>query len=67
MCVWHWFMLPSKLRHDVLAVYRAGQEEDKRPSPEYLAAAKAAVDWIAALERQRRLGVMKANERAQGR
>lgn len=48
MCKRHWLMVPKPLRRDVWRNYRAGQEQRKDPTPEYLAAAKAA---IAAVER----------------
>lgn len=46
-CKVHWFMLPQALRHRIWATYRPGQEIDKRPSPEYVEAAKAVQEWIA--------------------
>lgn len=46
-CKPHWFALPADLRKGIWATYRPGQEIDKRPSPEYLAAARAVQDWIA--------------------
>lgn len=42
-CRPHWFALTSELRARILATYRAGQEIDKRPSAEYLAAFDACV------------------------
>lgn len=45
-CAQHWRSLPPRIRHAIWAAYRDGQEVDKRPSPEYLAAAKLARDWI---------------------
>lgn len=45
-CKAHWFKLPANLRARIWATYRAGQEIDKRPSPEYMEAAKAVQDWI---------------------
>lgn len=47
MCRRHWFMVPKKLRKEVWHHYRKGQEVDKRPSAEYLAAAKAAIAAVA--------------------
>ena len=38
MCKPHWFSLPKHLRDRIWATYRPGQEIDKRPSAEYLAA-----------------------------
>lgn len=45
-CKNHWFQLPERLRALIWKTYRPGQEIDKRPSPEYLAAAKEVHDWI---------------------
>lgn len=39
-CSKHWFRLPAKLRAEIWRTYRPGQEIDKNPSAEYLAAAK---------------------------
>lgn len=50
MCRDHWRMVPAPLQRRVWATYRPGQEVDKRPSPEYLAAARAAIDAVAELE-----------------
>lgn len=43
MCPKHWRMVPKKLQQAVWRTYRLGQEITKNPSPEYLAAAKAAI------------------------
>lgn len=43
MCKRHWGMVPKTLQKQVWATYRAGQEVTKDPSPEYLAAAQAAI------------------------
>ena len=51
MCNAHWRQLPPPLQRRIWNAYRPGQEKDKRPSGEYLAAAKAAQEWIHALER----------------
>jgi hypothetical protein len=45
MCKAHWFALPRSIRREVWRTYRKGQEVDKAPSREYLAAARAALDW----------------------
>lgn len=45
-CKAHWFALPKGLRDRIWATYRAGQERDGRPSPEYLAAADEVQRWI---------------------
>jgi hypothetical protein len=46
-CRFHWFSLPHELRAKIWRTYRPGQEIDKKPSPEYIAAAKEVQDWIA--------------------
>jgi hypothetical protein len=53
MCSRHWRGVPSELQQAVWRHYRRGQEIDKRPTPEYLAAAKAAIDAVAAKEGRR--------------
>ena len=45
-CRKHWGMLPERIRREIWAAYRAGQEVDKRPSQRYIDAARAAQDWI---------------------
>lgn len=45
-CSRHWFRLPFALRRRISGTYRPGQEIDKRPSPEYIEAAKAVQAWI---------------------
>lgn len=45
-CRDHWYRLPRPLRDRILRSYRPGQEVDKRPSQEYLNAARAVQDWI---------------------
>jgi hypothetical protein len=51
MCRRHWWMLPQRMRQEIWNTYRPGQEIDKNPSEEYLTAAMAAVNHVAALER----------------
>lgn len=46
-CKRHWFMLPKEIRDRIWRAYRAGQEEDLKPSTDYFAAARAAQEWIA--------------------
>jgi hypothetical protein len=48
MCRGHWYSLPKPLRDAIWATYRPGQEVRKDPSPEYLAAAQAAIGYLAA-------------------
>jgi len=45
-CKGHWFALPAAMRARLLATYRRGQEVTKDPSPEYLEAARAAVEYL---------------------
>ena len=42
MCPRHWAMVPLAHKAAVLRTYRSGQEIDKNPSAEYVAAATAA-------------------------
>lgn len=39
-CKPHWYELPQELRTEIWRTYRKGQEVDKRPSAEYLEAAR---------------------------
>lgn len=45
-CKQHWFALPKDIRDRIWATYRPGQEVTKTPSRDYVAAARAARDWI---------------------
>lgn len=47
-CRPHWFRLPMPIRNRIFRAYRIGQEQDGRPSRDYMAAAKAAQEWILA-------------------
>jgi hypothetical protein len=49
MCAPHWRLVPRELKEAVRAAYRPGQCDDKRPSREWLEAAKAAIAAVAAL------------------
>ena len=49
-CRRHWFMVPQVLRDRIWATYRPGQEDDKRPSHDYLVAAREAVVTVAEKE-----------------
>jgi len=48
-CRPHWFQLPKHIRARIWATYRPGQENDKRPSPAYLAVVKEALAFWEAL------------------
>lgn len=50
MCANHWRMVPRELQRCVWNFYRDGQEVDKKPSPEYVKAARAAIDSVALQE-----------------
>lgn len=52
-CRPHWFALPDDIRREIWKAYRPGQEIDKNPSAEYLAAAQRAQEF--ALSSRRRL------------
>lgn len=41
-----WYALPKRLRDAIWDTYVPGQEVRKDPSPEYLAAAHTAVEWL---------------------
>lgn len=47
-CKAHWYMLPEDIRTRIWRAYGVGQEQNGRPSPEYVAVAREAQDWIAA-------------------
>ena len=46
-CKKHWFKLPKRLRDRIWSNFTPGQEIDKSPSEEYLAAAQEVQEWIA--------------------
>jgi hypothetical protein len=52
MCRLHWFMVPARLRRLVLLHYRRGQCDDRQPSSDWLAAARAAINAVAELEKR---------------
>lgn len=52
MCPPHWKAVPAHLKSRVWATYKPGQEITKVASREYLEAAKAAIDAVAAAEFQ---------------
>jgi hypothetical protein len=45
-CSPHWFKLPKFLRDAIWRTYRPGQENDGRPSREYMEVAKEVQQWI---------------------
>jgi hypothetical protein len=45
-CKEHWFKLPARLRAAIWRCYRPGQEDDKRPSREYVEVAREVEAWI---------------------
>lgn len=47
-CRDHWYSLPKSLRDKIWRTFDPGQEITKTPSPEYIAAAREAQEWIAA-------------------
>jgi hypothetical protein len=51
MCAKHWALVPVDLRMSVVRNYRRGQCDDKRPSKEWLAAARKAIQYVAAYEK----------------
>jgi hypothetical protein len=51
MCLPHWRLVPQELKRAVWATYRRGQEIRKDPTPEYLVAARAAIEAVAEKER----------------
>jgi hypothetical protein len=53
MCEKHWRMVPRDLQSQVWRWYRPGQCDDKRVSPDWLKAARAAIDHVAALENRK--------------
>ncbi len=51
MCRRHWAMLPKVNKDAIWANYVPGQERRKDPTPEYLAAAMAAINALAEIEK----------------
>jgi len=47
MCLGHWTMLRPALRRAIWREYRPGQENDKNPSPRYLAVQQRAIGEVA--------------------
>jgi hypothetical protein len=52
MCFRHWKMVPKFLQKEIWRWYRPGQEVDKKPSREYMAVQKLAIEAVAFLERR---------------
>ena len=50
MCRYHWSLVSKPLQSAVLNSYRSGQEKDKLPSREFIAAARAAINYVASKE-----------------
>jgi hypothetical protein len=50
MCRSHWYSIPKPDRDKVWDLYRAGQENDKRPSHEYLRATNRMIIELAEKE-----------------
>jgi hypothetical protein len=59
MCTKHWRMVPLALQQKVWRHYRAGQEQDKQPSAEYLEAAKNAIAAVKQAEEAKRAAKVK--------
>lgn len=45
-CKAHWYALPARLRREIWASYRPGQEKDLAPSKKYLEVAQRVQQWI---------------------
>lgn len=48
MCLKHWGRVPRHIQSRIWKHYRPGQEVDKKPSVEYLAVMREAIDAVAA-------------------
>jgi len=46
MCLFHWRLVPARLKQEIRRTYRCGQEIDKKPSSEYLQAMRAAISSV---------------------
>lgn len=57
-CRPHWYSLPVDIRGRIWRAYRPGQEDTKRPSAAYIEAARAAQEWIAEHEAEKRAGLL---------
>lgn len=56
MCRRHWRLVPTPLKRAVWRFFRPDQEIRKNPSEDYLAAAANAINAVAEIEQQRRVG-----------
>lgn len=54
MCGKHWSRVPVPLKREVWKHYRQGQERTEAVTPEYLAAARAAVAAVSEMEEEGR-------------
>lgn len=52
MCLRHWRLVPRQIQKAVWATYRPGQCRDKKPSTEWIQAARAAIDAVQAKEKK---------------
>ena len=55
-CKPHWFRLPKRLRDQIWATYRPGQERDRNPSEAYLAVADEVQEWCRETIKRERAG-----------
>jgi hypothetical protein len=55
MCIEHWFMVPTAMRKRIWVTFVPGQEVSRKPSREYVEAARDAINYVARLEGQREL------------
>lgn len=54
MCRRHWAMVDKKIQAQVYGSYHCGQESSKRPTKEFLQAARAAITDVAKKEGDRK-------------
>lgn len=55
MCRPHWRKVPARMQKRIWREYRKGQEIDKKPSANYIAAAKEAIAHVANVEALERI------------
>lgn len=63
-CREHWFKLPADLRRDIWRTYRIGQEQDGRPSLDYIQVSEEVQHWIRTGERYESASTTREMERA---